>query len=103
MKTQMVCEGEYCEILSPDMTTAYEIFTSEQANCAKLISLDRDVCGGSEEGREGERGGRKGKRREGGKEGGRERERGCVIMHRPCNDQVTQPSALPPFHVEVNQ
>ena len=86
----MVCEGEYCEILSPDMTTAYEIFTSEQANCAKLISLDCDVCGGSEEGREGERGGRKGKRREGGKEG-------------PCNDQVTQPSALPPFHVEVNQ
>ena len=78
------------------MTTAYEIFTSEQANCAKLISLDCDVCVGSEEGREeereGERGGRKGKR-EVGREGGRES--GGVkkdITHRPCNDQVIQPS-----------
>ena len=69
----MVCEGEYCEILSPDMTTAYEIFTSEQANCVKLISLDCDVCGGREGGsEEGWGEGREGGK-EGGREGGRER------------------------------
>lgn len=42
-KTQVVCEGEYFETSSLEVTTAYDMLTSEQANCAKFISLMSDV------------------------------------------------------------
>ena len=43
-KTQMLLEGEYCEILPPVFTRAYEMLTSEHAKIAKFILSSDDVC-----------------------------------------------------------